>query len=233
MLKDFGLKRGYGVGGVMPILGASTPLTLSGYLVMQTAETLACNILNWALLGQVSGYTGGPAILDMRRATASQSAAEAVLLFLACMDLQRYYGDPDPVFPYALSADANVSDVQAGIEKTFSATTAILAGSRVLSAGVGVLGVSGVGSLAQILIDYEVCQSLEHMARGFEVDEAHIGLDTIKRVGIGGSFLAEDHTLKYMRETLFFNRHSLFCEHSSSSNILGERTRFIDGASGT
>jgi trimethylamine--corrinoid protein Co-methyltransferase len=36
------------------------------------------------------------------------------------------------------------------------------------------------------------------------VDEAHIGLDLIKRVGIGGSFLAEDHTLKYMRETLFF-----------------------------
>ena len=29
-LKDFGLERGYGVGGVMPILGASTPFTLAG-----------------------------------------------------------------------------------------------------------------------------------------------------------------------------------------------------------
>ena len=204
MFKDFGLKQGYGVGGVMPILGASTPLTLSGYLVMQTAEILACNIMNWVLLERVSGYSGGPAILDMRRATPSQSAAEVILLDLACMDLQQYYGDPDPMFPYALNTDAKFPDVQAGIDKTFSATAAVLAGSRVLSAGMGTLYLSGVASLAQIVIDYELCQTLEHMARGFEVDEPHIGLEMIKRVGIGGSFLAEDHTLKYMRKTLFF-----------------------------
>jgi trimethylamine--corrinoid protein Co-methyltransferase len=108
------------------------------------------------------------------------------------------------MFPYALNADAKFPDVQAGIDKTLSATTAVLAGSRVLSAGMGTLCLSGVASLAQIVIDYELCQILEHVARGFEVDEAHIGLETIKRVGIGGSFLAEDHTLKYMRQTLFF-----------------------------
>ncbi|MEA3336143.1 MAG: trimethylamine methyltransferase family protein [Chloroflexota bacterium] len=203
-LKDFGLKKGYGVGGVMPILGASTPLTLSGYLVMQSAEVLACNIMNWVLLGRIVGYSGGPAIMDMRRGAASQSAAEANLLFLACMDLQRYYGDPDPIYPYALSADAKFPDVQAGIDKTFSATVAVLAGSRILSAGLGILGLSGVASLAQLVIDYELCQSLEHFVRGFEVDEAHIGLENIKKIGIGGSFLAEDHTLEYMRETLFF-----------------------------
>jgi trimethylamine--corrinoid protein Co-methyltransferase len=204
MFKDFGLKRGYGVGGVMPILGASTPLTLAGYLVMQTAEVLACNVMNWVLLGRVSGYSGGPAILDMKRATPSQSGAEALLLDLACMDLQRYYGDPDPMFPYALGADAKFPDVQAGVDKTLSATIGVLAGSRVLSAGMGALCLSGVASLAQLVIDYELCQTLEHLARGFIVDQAHIGLEMIKRVGIGGNFLAEEHTLHYMRETLFF-----------------------------
>lgn len=204
MFKDFGLRRGYGVGGVMSVLGASTPLTLSGCLVMQTAEVLACNAMNWVLLGRVSGYGGGPTVLDMKQATPSQSAAEAVLLDLACMDLQRYYGDPDPIFPYALSADAKFPDVQAGIDKTLSATTAILAGSRVLSAGIGTLCLSSVASLAQIVIDYELCRTLEHVIRGFDVDVEHIGLETIKRVGIGGDFLGEDHTLKYMRETLFF-----------------------------
>jgi trimethylamine--corrinoid protein Co-methyltransferase len=160
--------------------------------------------MNWVLLERVSGYGGGPAILDMRRATASQSAPETILLYLACMDLQRYYGDPDPIFPYALSADAKFPDIQAGIDKTLSATVAMLSGSRILSAGMGALSLSGVASLAQIVIDYELCQSLDHIARGFVVDEEHIGLDVIKRVGIGGSFLAEDHTLKYMRDTLFF-----------------------------
>jgi trimethylamine--corrinoid protein Co-methyltransferase len=203
-LKDFGLKRGYGIGGVMPILGASTPLTLAGYLVMQTAESLACNIMNWALLRRVTGYGGGPAILDMRRATPSQSAPEALLLGLACMDLQRYYGDPDPLFPYALHADSKMPDVQAGIEKTFSATVATLAGSRILSAGMGTLFMSGVASLAQLVIDYELCQNLNRMTEGFVVDAEHIGMDVIKAVGIGGSFLSEPPTLKYLRKTLFF-----------------------------
>ena len=203
-LKDFGLERGYGVGGVMPILGASTPMTLAGYLVMQTAEVLACNVMNWALLGRVSGYGGGPTILDMKQMTPSQSAPEAALLFLACMALQRYYGNPDPMFPYALNADSKFPDIQAGIDKTLTATLAVLAGSRVLSAGMGCLALSGVASLAQLVIDYELCKSLEHIVRGFVVDADHIGLDLIKKVGIGGSFLDERHTVKYMRETLCF-----------------------------
>ncbi len=203
-LKERGIKRGYGVGGVMPILGASTPLTLAGYLVMQTAESLACNVMNWALLGRVTGYSGGPAILDMRLATASQSAPEAVLLDLACMDLQRYYGDPDPMLPYALQADSKMPDIQAGIEKAFSATVAVLAGSRILSAGMGCLAMSGVTSLAQLVIDYELCQYLNRLAQGFVVDEEHIGLEVIKEVGIGGSFLSEPHTRKYLRQTLYF-----------------------------
>ena len=205
-LKDFGLERGYGIGGVMPILGASTPMTLAGYLVMQTAEVLACNVINWALLRRVSGYGGGPTIMDMKQMTPSQSAPEAALLFLASVELQRYYGNPDPMFPYALSADSKIPDVQAGIDKTLTATLAVLAGSRVLSAGMGCLALAGVASLAQLVIDYELCKSLEHIVRGFVVDAEHIGLDLIKEVGIGGSFLGEQHTVKYMRETLYFPR---------------------------
>jgi trimethylamine---corrinoid protein Co-methyltransferase len=202
--KDFGLKKGYGVGGVMPILGASTPLTLAGYLVMQTAEVLACNILNWVLLSRISGYGGGPAVLDMQHASPCQSSSEAMLLDLACMDLQHFYGDPEPIFPYALGSDAKIPDIQAGIDKTYSATLAVLAGSRVLSAGMGTLCQSGVASLAQMVIDYELTQQLAHLTKGFIVDDAHIDMDMIKRIGIGGSFLAEEHTVKHMRETLYF-----------------------------
>jgi trimethylamine---corrinoid protein Co-methyltransferase len=205
-LKDFGLQRGYGVGGVMPVLGASTPLTHAGYLVMLTAEALACNVLNWVLLGRVSGYGGGPVALDMQQMMPTQGGPESALLFLACMDLQRYYGNPEPMFPYALSADAKYPDVQAGIEKAMKATLAVAAGSRLLSAGMGCLALSGVASLAQIVIDYELCQSLDHMARGFVVDTEHIAMDLIKQVGIGGSFLGEGHTVRHMRDTLFFPR---------------------------
>lgn len=202
-LKDFGLESGFGVGGVMPILGASTPFTLASYLAMQTAEALACNVMNWALLGRVSGYGGGPALLDVQELASSQANPEAVLLFLACMELQRYYGAPEPMFPYALGSDAKLPDIQAGIDKSFKATTAVLAGSRLLSAGLGCLAVSGVASLAQMVIDYELCKNLERLTRGFSVDAGQLKLDLIKRVGIGGSFLAEPESVRHMRETLY------------------------------
>lgn len=202
-LKDFGLECGFGVGGVMPILGASTPFTLAGYLTMQTAEALACNVMNWTLLSRVSGYGGGPALLDVQELASSQGNPEAVLLFLACMELQRYYGAPEPMFPYALGTDAKLPDIQAGIDKSFKATTAVLAGSRLLSAGLGCLSVSGVASLAQMVIDYELCKNLEQLARGFLVDADHIEMDLIKRVGIGGSFLAEPESVRHMRDTLY------------------------------
>jgi trimethylamine--corrinoid protein Co-methyltransferase len=226
-LRDFGLEQGYGVGGVMPILGASTPLTLAGYLVMQTAEALACNVMNWALLGRVSGYGGGPTILDMRQATPSQSAPEAALLFLACMDLQRYYGNPEPLFPYALSADAKFPDVQAGLDKAFTATLAVAAGSRVLAAGLGCLALAGVSSLAQILIDYEFVQVLDRVVRGFVVDAEAIGLDMIKRVGIGGSFLGEEHTVRHLRQTLFLPE---LCDRRAAGQWLEDRQGMLDHA---
>jgi len=189
---------------VMPLLGASTPVTLAGYLVMQTAEVLLCNAMNWALRGQLTGYASGPAMLDMRQMSAAQSGPEALLLFLASMDLQRYYGDPEPLFPYALSTEAKIPDIQAGIEKASSATLALLAGSRLLSAGVGVLYMGSGASLAQLVIDYELCRFLERMGRSFEVTKESIGLEMIKRIGIGGSFLSEPHTVRHMRQELFF-----------------------------
>mgnify|MGYP005848254145 CR=1 FL=1 len=203
-LKDFGIERGYGVAGSMPVLGAATPMTLAGYLVVQTAEVLAANAMNWALTGRTSGYGGGPTVLDMKHMTPSESAPEAVLLLLACMDLQRYYGNPDPVFPYALGSDAKFPDIQAGLDKAMTATLAVVAGSRLLSAGLGCLALSGVASLAQMVIDYELCKQLEHLLKGFVVDADHLSLDLIERVGIGSSFLAEEETVRYMRETLLF-----------------------------
>jgi trimethylamine:corrinoid methyltransferase-like protein len=66
--------------------------------------------------------------------------------------------------------------------------------------------VSGAASLAQMVIDYELCKNLEQLARGFPVDAEHIQIDLIKRVGIGGSFLAEPESVRYMRETLYVPR---------------------------
>ena len=204
-LQDRGLRTGYGVGGVMPLLGASSPVTLAGCLVSQTAETLACNVLNKVLLGRVTGYGAGPTALDMREMTPSNSSPEAVLLLLATMELERYYGNPTPIFTYVLASDAKLPDVQAGMEKALKCVLAVAAGCRVLSGGLGVLGASRLGSMAQMVIDYELCQVLNRLLRGISVTPDTLALETIKRAGIRGSFFSEEHTVRHMRNELFFS----------------------------
>ena len=68
---------------------------------------------------------------------------------------------------------------------------------------VGVVG-NGVGlSLEQCILNDESVKYLSRMLRGFEVNDETLALDLIKEVGIGGNFLAEEHTVKHFREELW------------------------------
>ena len=43
----------------------------------------------------------------------------------------------------------------------------------------------------------------KRMQKGFEVNSETLALDVVKRVGPGGNFMAEEHTLRHMRSELF------------------------------
>jgi len=58
-------------------------------------------------------------------------------------------------------------------------------------------------SLEQILMNDEIIGRARRVIRGIDVDEAHIGLETIKKVGPGGSFLDTDQTFAFMRSEYY------------------------------
>ena len=63
------------------------------------------------------------------------------------------------------------------------------------------------------MIDNEWASAIDHIFRlGFEVNEETLALNVIKDVGIGGNYLAEEHTVRHMRETywpgVIFNQKS-------------------------
>ena len=134
----------------------------------------------------------------MSEITASQSAPEAALLFVANTELARFYGNPYPTMAYSLSSDSKSSDVQAGIEKACKALLALACAAPVLSSGVGVLAVAHVSSLAQIVLDYELAQLLDRLLDGIRVDDETLALDEIIEQGIGGSFLDHEHTVRHL-----------------------------------
>jgi len=52
---------------------------------------------------------------------------------------------------------------------------------------------------AKAVIDDEIAQMLKRMKRGLEFSEENLALDVIKKIGPGGSFIVEPHTIKRMK----------------------------------
>ena len=101
-------------------------------------------------------------------------------------------------------SDSNCLDFQRGYEAAASASFALAAGAEMLSIyGYGPVGVvgSGVGlSLEQMIVDDEGLSYLSRIRKGFEVNENTLAFDVLKKVGIGGTFLPEQHTLENFRK---------------------------------
>jgi len=55
-----------------------------------------------------------------------------------------------------------------------------------------------------LVIDDEWLNCINRVLKSFDVNEDLMALDMIKRVGIGGHFLREGHTLKYMRNEIWY-----------------------------
>ena len=76
-----------------------------------------------------------------------------------------------------------------------------LTGSNVIY-GMGMLVMGMTMSYEQLLIDQEIVKMIRRILQGIAVNKDTIALDVIKKVGPAGNYLAERHTLKYMRQEL-------------------------------
>jgi len=56
------------------------------------------------------------------------------------------------------------------------------------------------GSLTNLVTCNEMIGMAKRVARGIDVDDAFLGLDTIKEVGPGGNFLSTKHTFKFFKK---------------------------------
>lgn len=184
--------------GPMVIGGATGPVSIAGTLVVQNAEVLASIAVIYLLNpDQPMWYSGPSHSMDLRSTLCSFGSPNQTLIGLGTVQMARRYG---------LQASANVGltdalvpDFQCGFEKGVSAALAVAGGIGGIG-GQGIVGADQGVSLEQLVIDNEWIGALNYIFRGFEVSEETIGLDTIKKVGIGGHYLTEEHTCRYMRD---------------------------------
>jgi len=182
----------------MAMTGLDAPVTLAGTMVMQNAYNLAGIVFTWLIKG-TGDWSGAAHSVDMRSMLCSFGSPNQVLIGLAAIQLGGYYGYQIGV--NSGLTDACIPDFQSGFEKGMTGMVALLAGA----AGIGAQGIVGADqgtSFEQLVIDNEWASAFSHIFElGVEVNEETLGVDVIKKVGVSGSFIAEDHTVKYARDT--------------------------------
>ena len=189
--------------GPMAMAGLDAPATIAGTLVMQNAYNLIGILLAY-LWGVPGSWSGTAHTMDLRSCLCSFGSPNQILIGLAAIQLGNWYG-----FEVGVNSgltDACLPDFQAGFEKGASAVAALLAGA----AGLGAQGIVGADqgiSFEQLVIDDEWAGAIDHIfSHGVEVNEETLGVAAIKRVGILGNFLTDEHTVAHMRETYWRSR---------------------------
>ena len=187
-------------------VGAASPITLAGTLVVQSAESLATITLMQMVNPGCPVILGNKtAPLDQRYLTPLSGVIEIGMLSVACIQVADFYGIPAEGF--GLRTDSKTIDEQSGVERILVGLLPALAGARIDS-GVGSIEAINTFSMEQLVIDDEIYGMIQRLLRGIDFDEETLALKEIIAVGIGGNFLSRQHTRKFYRKE--FYEHKLF-----------------------
>jgi trimethylamine--corrinoid protein Co-methyltransferase len=184
-----------------PMAGVSGPVTLAGAGAVGNAEILAGIVVNQVLEpGRPCLYNLGLAhVFDMRTAIAVTGGPENALFARMSAEMGRFYDLPSASW---VSTESMCPDSQAALEKMVGFQTHAAAGVSCIW-GVGQLESEMTISPAQAVIDNVMISFARRLRRGYAVTEASLAVDVTQQVGIAGSFLDHEHTLRHFSEEFF------------------------------
>jgi trimethylamine--corrinoid protein Co-methyltransferase len=210
-----------------PMCGGTAPATMAGILVQALAESLVGVVISQLKNPGTPIIMGGVvSIMDMATTILSYGAPELSLLSAGLTDVAKWLGMP--MFSTAGCSDAKMLDEQAAIEAAISVAFAGLSGANLIH-DVGYLESGLIGSYDMLVMSDEIISMVKHVLKGIQVDQEHLALDVIDRVGPGGHFLADDHTYKHFRTGFWFpsllDRHNWEDWQAAGARTLGDRVR--------
>jgi len=188
---------------VMPMLGASAPVTLAGLLALGNAEVLgAFTVLQTLCPGNPTLYYMVPALMDMRTGSSVYAGPESNLLYTAIIQMARaFYKVPSDTTAFFCDG---ILPEQAAYQKGRLLMAAAEAGANIVS-GAGNVDGGMAFSPEQLAIDDEIAGFTKRLLAGFDIDDESLALDCIRRVGPKGNFLEDRHTLENFRSQALFS----------------------------
>ena len=179
--------------------GATSPVTLAGAIAQAAAEILTGLVIHQLKVpGAPFVFGGGMSPMDMQSTQPTYSSPEAVVSQAGLCQLGRELYEL-PSWGFGGCSASKLADEQAVYEAGLYILMAGLMGTNVVH-DVGYLEFGKTYSFDLLVMCDEMIGYVRRMMEGIPVDSENLAIDAIKRVGIGGHFLADPHTLAHFRD---------------------------------
>ncbi len=178
--------------------GSTGPITLAGVLALQNAELLAGIALTQLISPGTPVLFGSTSTnIDMKTGALAIGSPENAMMIAAHVQMARHYGLPSR--GGGAITDASFPDAQAGFESMFALLTTVNSGMDFVLHAAGILSSYLAFSYEKFVLDDEMCGMVRRLRRGITVAPETLAYDVTAKVGPGGNFLMETHTVKRCR----------------------------------
>ncbi|NWG05545.1 MAG: trimethylamine methyltransferase family protein [Chloroflexi bacterium] len=182
---------------IVPNAGLTSPMSMAGTLVQGNAEYLAtCVLMQMVREGTPTIYATLATVADMRSGAYTSGAIECGMLHMAFAQIARHYNVP--CGGYIGLTNSKLNDAQSGYETGMSGMGGILSGMDMFNIG-GLIDALKTFDFAKAVIDDEVALMLKRVKRGISFSNEDLGVDLIKQIGPGGSYITAKHTISRMK----------------------------------
>ena len=186
--------------GMIP--GATAPTTMAGAITQSLAESLSALVIH-QLKREAAPIIlcGAHGWLDMTSAINVYAAPGRLMTQAALAAFYQHFGIP--TWGFGGCTDAQVFDQQAGMEFAMLNLWAGLCGVN-LAHDTAYVGNGMIGCLRSLVYNDEIIAYVRHiLCRGVVVNRETRAVDAMDRVGPGGHFMMDEHTLRHFREELW------------------------------
>ena len=182
----------------MPIAGATSPMTPAGTLLQANTEMLmGITIAQTAFPGMPLMYAARNLIMDAWTGLGLMGRVENTMVSAGMAQIaSEMYRMPSNLFGPV--ADSMIPDTQSTVERAFRSIVPALCGASVI-AGMGHVEHCYTYDPALLVQDDDLIGMLRRLMRGIEVTDETLGMDAVLRVGPGGNYLIDAHTLKHFK----------------------------------
>jgi len=182
-----------------PLAGTTSPVTLAANILMHVAETLAGVMMVQAVspgAPVIAGSVGSTT--DMRTVQHLSGPIERAIINAGVAQVVQELRLP--LYSTAGTSDAKAVDAQAAYESALSNMLVMLSGANYIHDSAGLMDFDLTVSYEKMVIDDEIIGMVRRVMDGVPVTEETLAVDLICARGPGAGYMAEEHTVRHMRE---------------------------------